>query len=118
MTITKFEDLVAWQKAQELAVHVYQLSRDFDDYSFRNQIQRAAVSISNNIAEGFNRTSNAEFRKFLFYSKGSCSEVKSMIYLAVRLGFISDRQQNEMLERCDQVFKIIKGLIRHLNSKL
>lgn len=64
--IEKFEDIIAWQKAEELSLCIYTAFRTNKDYSFRDQIQRAAVSVMNNIAEGFERKGNKEFRKFLY----------------------------------------------------
>ncbi len=75
MAIQKFEDIIAWQKGQDLAVLIYSHFKENKDWDFRNQICRASVSISNNIAEGFDRSSNADFKKFLFYSLASCSQV-------------------------------------------
>jgi len=69
------------------AVEVSQCFDDCKDFYFRNQIKRAAVSVSDNIAEGFSRKSNKELRRFLNISIGSCNEVKSMVYLSIRLGF-------------------------------
>lgn len=68
MKILKFEDIIAWQKAQDLAVAIYQAFEHSRDYSFKDQIQRASVSISNNIAEGFDRGSQKEFIRFLYIS--------------------------------------------------
>ncbi len=68
MGIQKFEDIVAWKKAQDLAVEIYSVFRTSKDYGFKDQICRATVSISNNIAEGFNRSSNADFSRFLYIS--------------------------------------------------
>lgn len=64
--IEKFEDLFVWQKAKELSIMAYKTSEDHRDYSFRDQILRAAVSIMNNIAEGFERSGNKEYSRFLF----------------------------------------------------
>ena len=75
MKIERFEDIIAWQKAKELTMLIYARFRDSRDYSFRDQLQRAAVSIMNNIAEGFERRSNKELKQFLFISKGSAGEV-------------------------------------------
>ena len=108
--IKKFEDIVAWQKAQDLAVEIYKIFSPIKDYGFRDQICRAVVSVSNNIAEGFDRNSNAEFIKFLFYSLGSNSEIKSMLYLANRLNYISDEQKNDLINKTEEISKIIKGL--------
>jgi len=108
--IQKFEDIVAWQKAQDLAVEIYKIFTEIRDYGFKDQICRAAVSISNNIAEGFDRSSNAEFIKFLFYSLGSNSEVKSMLFLANKLNYISDEQKNDLINKTEEISKIIRGL--------
>lgn len=89
MAIQKFEDIVAWQKAQDLSVEIYANFRMLKDYGFRDQICRASVSVSNNIAEGFDRSSHADFRRFLYISLASCSEVKSMLYLAERLKYLN-----------------------------
>ena len=81
MKIEKFEDIIAWQKGKELTILVYSEFKNCKDFSFRNQIERASVSIMNNIAEGFERKINNEFKQSLFIAKGSCGEVRSMIYL-------------------------------------
>jgi len=85
MKIERFEDIIAWQKAKVLAVDVYQLFGEHRDFGFRDQILRASVSVMNNIAEGFERRSNNEFRQFLYIAKGSCGEVRSMLILAKEL---------------------------------
>ena len=74
MKILKFEDLIAWQKGQDLAVSIYKAFEESRDYGFKDQIQRASVSVSNNIAEGFDRGSQKEFIRFLYISISSCSE--------------------------------------------
>jgi len=112
--IQRFEDLVAWQKGQDLAVGVYFLFRDNKDLGFKNQICNAVVSISNNIAEGFERGSKASFAHFLRISKGSCAEVKSMTYLASRIDYIREEERNAILDKCDEELKILNGLIRSL----
>ncbi|MBW6499616.1 MAG: four helix bundle protein [Bacteroidales bacterium] len=116
MKINQFEDIIAWQKSQDLAVNIYSIFRNSKDFGFRDQICRAAVSISNNIAEGFERSSDAEFSKFLFISAGSCGEVRSMVYLAERLGYISLEQKNQLLQSAIEVSKLIKGFIKALKK--
>jgi len=111
MKIKRFEDLIAWQKAQDLAVKVYRTFSVIRDFGFRDQINRVAVSISNNIAEGFDRSSDADFIRFLNIARSSCSEVKSMIYLASRLEYISAEIDSELLNDANEVSKIIHGLI-------
>jgi len=116
MAIQKFEDIIAWQKAQEYAVDVYSIFGGLKDFSFRNQICAAVVSISNNIAEGFDRSSNADFSRFLYISIGSCSEVKSMLYLAIKLKYITEKQQEKLLNAGDEISKIIRGLIKSMKK--
>lgn len=81
-----FENLEVWQEAVELAATVYERLRECHDFGFRDQLQRASVSVSNNIAEGYERDSNADFVRFLIIAKGSCGEVRSQTYIARRLG--------------------------------
>lgn len=93
----------------------YDLFRINKDYGFRNQICDAVVSISNNIAEGFERGSKASFAHFLRISKGSCAEVKSMIHLAARIKYITHQERDKILEKCNEELKILNGLIKSLN---
>jgi len=74
------------------SISIYQVLKDNRDFGFKDQIQRASVSIKNNIAEGFERSSDAEFKRFLFISKGSCGEVRSMLYLAKGLNYITNEE--------------------------
>lgn len=117
MTVKRFEDLVAWQKAQDIAVDIYAAFEPSRDFGFKDQICRAAVSISNNIAEGFDRNSNADFSRFLFFSISSCSEVRSMLYLALRLKYISEIQKSDLVQKSEEVSKIIRGLIKSIKPK-
>lgn len=110
MSITKFEHLIAWQKAQDLAVAIYNNFNSIKDFSFKDQIQRAVISISNNIAEGFDRGSKKEFIRFLYISIASGSEVKSMLYLAPRLNLLSPEKSSILIKDCEEVCRIINGL--------
>ena len=114
MAVQKFEDLIVWQKAQDFSVIIYQNFETCKDFSFNNQIKKASVSISNNIAEGFDRKSNADFKQFLYISLASNSEVRSMLYLAVRLNFISDENSELLLKKSNEIAKMLFGLIRSL----
>lgn len=118
MGIKRFEDLNCWQYAQELAVFIYETFREMRDFSFRDQICRAAVSISNNIAEGFDRHSNKELLRFLSIARGSNSEVKSMIYLVQKLHYINQQQFDEAIAKCDRIGKTINGFRAHLIRSL
>ncbi|MBK7339734.1 MAG: four helix bundle protein [Saprospiraceae bacterium] len=116
MRITRFEDIVAWQKAQDVAVDIYTVFGSMKDFGFRDQICRATVSISNNIAEGFNRSSDADFIRYLYISLGSCNEVISMLYLAHRLKYIDETQKETLLNKSTEIAKIIRGLIKSFNK--
>lgn len=117
MVFKRFEDIVAWQVSQNLAVQIYQLFREIRDFGFRDQLFRAVVSISNNIAEGFDRASNVEFARFLIYARGSNSEVKSMLYLSIELGYLSKEQADNLLQQTERISKLLNGLIKSLKPQ-
>lgn len=114
MSIERFEDIIAWQKAKVLAVRIYVLFRDSKDFGFTNQIQRASVSIMNNIAEGFERKGDKEFKHFLFIAKGSCGEVRSMLIMANDLNMVSANDYSELHSLSEEISKILSGLIKTL----
>jgi four helix bundle protein len=114
MNIEKFEDVIAWQKGRQLTLLVYRQLKDLRDFSFKDQIQRAVISICNNIAEGFERKSNKELRQFLYISKGSCGEVRSMLYIALDLGYITKEQFEEMYKLSYEISRILGGFIKTL----
>ena len=114
MKIERFEDIIAWQKAGKLTSEIYSTFSNCSDFCFLNQIRRAVISIMNNIAEGFERNTNKEFRNFLFIAKGSCAEVRSMLYLAYRLNYINKWQFNETAPLTIEISKLISGLIKTL----
>ncbi len=115
MRVTKFEDLLVWQKSILLSMEIYRLYINNHDWGFKNQIQRASVSIANNIAEGFDRSSDKEFKRFLFIALGSASEVRSMNYLAAKLMYISSDEYNECNDHLIEISKMLNGLSRSLN---
>lgn len=113
MTINRFEDLIAWQKARQLVAAVYGVTTKgafAKDYGLRDQIQRSAVSIMSNIAEGFDRGSRPEFHKFLVIAKGSCAEVRSQLYVALDCGYITQQDFDTIVALAQEVAKIIGGL--------
>ena len=117
MRVTKFEDLIAWQKAQDLAVLVYNKFGSQNDFGFKNQICRAVVSVSNNIAEGFERKSDKEFMNFLNIAKGSAGEVRAQLYLALDFGYISDDFHKNLANEFRSISSHIAGLIRYVQNK-
>ncbi len=114
MKIEKFEEIIAWQKSKELTVDIYKIFKDSRDFGFRDQIQRASVSIMNNIAEGFERSTNKEFKYFLFIAKGSCGEVRSMLYLALELNYISENDFKKFYNLSLEISKLLSGFIKTL----
>lgn len=115
MVIEKFEDVIAWQKSKELTLEIYKQFKNNKDFSFRDQIQRAAVSVMNNISEGFERKSNKEFKQFLYIAKGSCGEIRSMLYLALELEYISKKDFDINYNLSVEISKLLAGLIKSLN---
>ncbi|HVY36039.1 MAG TPA: four helix bundle protein [Candidatus Paceibacterota bacterium] len=109
-----FEDIQAWQKAKALTVLIYEDFSTCKDFSFKNQIERASVSIMNNIAEGFERQTNKEFRNFLYIAKGSCGEVRSMLSVAKDLHYIHEKKFEVVTNLSLEVIKMISGLIKKL----
>ncbi len=114
MSIIKFEDIIAWKKARELNLIVYRTFSSLRDYSFKDQVQRASVSISNNIAEGFDRKGNKEFSHFLYISKASCAEVRSMLYLGKDLNYITNDQFEIIYEKLNEISRLLTGLIKSI----
>ena len=114
MRIEKFEDIIAWQKSGELTLLIYSGFKNNRDFNFRDQIQRASVSIMNNIAEGYERMGNKEFKKFLYIAKGSCGEVRSMLYLALKLKYISDKDFGQFYALSMEISRMLSGFIKTL----
>ncbi|MGP8216070.1 MAG: four helix bundle protein [Bacteroidia bacterium] len=114
MKFDKFEDIIAWQKAKEMAVLIYNDFGKTKDFGFKDQMQRAGVSLMNNIGEGFERRTNNEFKQFLFITKSPCGEVRSMLYLAEELNNISENSFNKLFALAEEISKILSGLIKTL----
>lgn len=115
----RFEDLEIWQTAQDLAVQVCQ---DFGpesaaarDFGFINQVRDAVVSISNNIAEGFECSSAKEFERFLIISNRSCGEVRSMLFLSGRLAYLDSGVVRERIGQAELLSRRIAAFIRSLS---
>ncbi len=115
--IGRFEDIEAWKKARELVKAVYEttaqggFSRDF---GLRDQIRRAAVSVMSNVAEGFERGGNKEFRQFLSMAKGSAGEVKAQLYVSLDAGYITQDDFKELYSLAEETGRLIGGFMRYL----
>ncbi len=114
MTVQRFEDLKVWQKSQDLAVAIYKEFSKHKDFGFRDQITRASVSISNNIAEGFERKTNPDFKRFLYFSLASNSEVRSMLYLSERLKYLEKGVASKLIYETNQVSKMLYAFIKSM----
>ena len=114
MRIERFEDIIAWKKSKDLTLLVYKCFKQTKDFSFKNQIERASISVMNNIAEGFERQTNKEFKNFLFMAKGSCGEVRSMLSVAKELEYVTPKDLKEIESLALEVSRILSGLIKTL----
>ncbi len=117
MTITHFEDIEAWKLGRELTRAIYRVSKSGEfgrDFALRDQIRRAAVSITSNIAEGFERGGNREFLQALAVAKGSAGEVRSQLYVALDEGYIREAEFTELREECLRLSRVLAGFIQFL----
>lgn len=111
--IERFEDLIAWQKARALTRSIYKASRigvSAKDFGLSGQIQRAAVSVMANIAEGFERGGRGEFHQFLSTAKASCAELRSQLYVALDVGYLEEQEFSVLLQQAEEVARIVGGL--------
>ncbi|TLS78393.1 four helix bundle protein [Mariprofundus erugo] len=118
--ISRFEDLIAWQKARELTRAVYEVTSQGEfarDHGLRDQIRRAAVSVMSNLAEGFDRGSRADFHKFIVIAKGSCAEVRCQLYVALDAGYLDQVVFSTLQGRATEVARIIAGLRRSVEKQ-
>ena len=116
MATQSFKDLIVWQKSKKLYLIIHKDFKDLKDYHFRDQILRAALSILNNIAEGYARRSDKAFKNFMFIAKGSVTEVESMLLMAVELEYTTQDRQVELLSLTEEVSKLLSGFINKLSA--
>lgn len=113
-----FRELLAWQKAFELALGVYQATKDFrksEVYGLTSQIQRSAISVPANIAEGYERQHRKEYVQHLFIAKGSLGEVETYLLLAKNLGYFSEDDYESLEKIRKETGRILSGLIKSLS---
>jgi len=117
--IEQCDDIDAWKKARELAQAIYEVTSvgEFaSDFGLRDQIRRAAVSVMSNIAEGFERSGDKEFRQFLSLAKGSAGEVKAQLYVALDARFLSQEQFDQLYSLATETGRLIGGFMRYLTD--
>ena len=113
MAVPDYKDLIAWQRAMDLVVEIYELSRCFpadERFGLTNQLRRAAVSVPSNIAEGQGRGFSKDFQHFLGIANGSRQEAETQILIACRLGFLNEQSIDATLERIRELGRIRSGL--------
>lgn len=118
-TFRRFEEIEAWQDGRSLTQSVYEITREqafSKDFSLKDQLRRASCSITANIAEGFERDSNAAFSHFLSIAKGSAGEVRSLLYTALDEQYISQERFEHIYEQATLVIRKIAGLINYLKK--
>jgi len=111
--VERFEQLIAWQKARALTKRIYETTKCgafLKDYGLANQMQRAAVSVMSNIAEGFERRTSAEFHQFLLVAKSSCAELRSTLYVSLNVSYLAQHDFDDVMQQAEEVSRILGGL--------
>ncbi len=117
MTIKNFRDLEVWKLGRKIVAGIYQLTGGFpksEAYGLVSQMRRAAVSIPSNIAEGFNRYHNKEYRQFLYIALGSCAELETQLEISSDLKLIKDESKDEMIQKISYETGMLRNLIKKL----
>ena len=117
---TRFEDVIAWQKARVFINHVYRLTKEFpieEKFGLTSQFQRAAVSIAANIAEGYKREGKDDKLRFYNYSQGSLEECRCFIYLANDFNYISKEEADQMIDEIEETSKILNSYIISIKNR-
>jgi four helix bundle protein len=118
-TIRQFEDILSWQKARDLTRGMYATTRKDEfskDFALKDQIRRAAISITSNIAEGFERDGSREFVQFLSHAKGSCGEVRSQLYLALDAGYLNEEEWKTLHQSCLEISRLLDSFSNYLRD--
>ena len=118
MAYQSFEELEVWKRATRQSVDLTNYLKDCNDYSFKNQVLRSAISIPSNIAEGAERQSNKEFRYFLNVAKGSAAELRTQLYIGMETEIIENEISKEMIDELKELSSMLQGLIKSMDKKL
>ena len=108
----RFEELEVWKRSAKLSADLYKKLKNLKDYSFKDQITRSGLSVSSNIAEGFERESNRQCLNFLSYAKGSCGELRSQIYIGMDVGYIDKKTANNWIKEAVEISSMLSGLMK------
>lgn len=114
--IQKFEDLIVWQKSQDLTVSIYQHFAKCKDFPFKDEICRSSVAISSKIAGAYGQKFGPDFLQLLTKAQGSSNQLKSLLHLAGKIGHLDEQILNTLLESSDQVSKLLYGLTKSIRN--
>jgi four helix bundle protein len=112
MAFQSFEDLEVWQRGCRLAVAVFKTFASCRNYTMQDQVQRAALSVPSNVAEGYERNSNKEFVRFLNIAKGSCGELRTQLYISRKLEFLKKSDFDHLIGEAKEISAMLHGLAR------
>ena len=110
--MTRFENLDVWRRSSRLCVDIYKSLSTCKDFGFKDQITRSSLSIPSNIAEGFERGSDKDSSKFFYYAKGSCGELRTQIYIGIKIGYIAKETGLSWKNEAEQLSKMLSALIK------
>jgi four helix bundle protein len=116
MSLHQFEELEVWKRGSRLAVSILELVDDIKLYALRDQMARCCISVPSNIAEGAERESDREFRRFLAIAKGSAGELRTQLYIGVRAGIFSPEAANPLIQEAKEVSSMIEGLRKRIGG--
>lgn len=117
MATHHFEDLEVWKRSARLAVAVLELAETLKLFGLRDQLVRSAISIPSNIAEGAERETDADFKRFLSYAKGSAGELRTQLYLCQRAGYIDPLAASPLTQELKEIGSMLRGLMKALEEK-
>ena len=116
MAYRSFEELEVWKRACQLAVQIYETLKDCRDYGIKDQMQRAAVSIASNIAEGSER-GGKDFSRFLRIARGSAAELRTQLYIAKKIGLLPHENYPALINETKEIAKMLTGLAKSLKTE-
>ena len=112
-----FEDLEVWKRGCRLTIQIYSAFSHCKDYGFKDQIQRSALSVPSNIAEGYERNSSKDFIRFLNIAKGSTGELRTQLYISKKLSYLDENTSTELLNKSKEISAMLSGLIKSIKNK-
>src|SRR5437870_12571764 len=118
MAFQSFEDLEVWQRGCRLAVDIFKIFGSCRNFTMQDQVQRAALSVPSNVAEGYERNSNKEFIRFLNIAKGSCGELRTQLYISRKLNFLSKTDFDRLIGESKQLSPMLHGLSRAVAKRI